>query len=53
MVSAGRLAAVRGARAAGHEPEPTTLAEERLVNPFLRAASGEAFVALRAARDRG
>lgn len=32
-----RLEAVRAARAAGGEPAPTTLAEERAVNPFLRA----------------
>jgi hydroxyacylglutathione hydrolase len=31
-----RLAAARSARAAGLEPGPTTLAEERAVNPFLR-----------------
>jgi hydroxyacylglutathione hydrolase len=33
----GRLEAARAARAAGAEPPPTTLAEERAVNPFLRA----------------
>jgi len=37
--AAGRLAAVRGARAAGIEPEPTELGEERLVNPFLRTGT--------------
>jgi hydroxyacylglutathione hydrolase len=31
-----RLEAARAARAAGAEPPPTTLAEEREVNPFLR-----------------
>lgn len=31
-----RLAAVEAARGAGREPEPSTLAEEREVNPFLR-----------------
>lgn len=31
-----RLDAVRTARTAGEEPAPTTLAEERAVNPFLR-----------------
>ncbi len=31
-----RLEAVRAARAAGAEPAPTTLTEERAVNPFLR-----------------
>jgi hydroxyacylglutathione hydrolase len=47
----GRLAAVRAARAAGVEPEAIGLGEERLVNPFLRAGSDEAFVALRRERD--
>jgi hydroxyacylglutathione hydrolase len=32
----GRLDDVRAARAAGREPAPTTLDEERAVNPFLR-----------------
>jgi hydroxyacylglutathione hydrolase len=32
----GRARAVEAARAAGREPEPTTLAEERALNPFLR-----------------
>lgn len=50
--AAGRLAAVRAARAAGVEPEATDLGEERLVNPFLRAPDPEAFVALRGLRDR-
>jgi len=62
-----RLAAVRSARQAGEEPDAPTLAEERLVNPFLRldrlapalaaqglaaATRGEAFVTLRGLRDR-
>lgn len=62
-----RLAAVRAARAAGREPEPSTLEAERRVNPFLRvgdpairaalaglrpgAPDAEAFVALRRLRD--
>jgi hydroxyacylglutathione hydrolase len=61
-----RLDAVRGARAAGVEPAPTTLAEERALNPFLRAGrlaaalrargidapdAAGAFVALRRLRD--
>jgi hydroxyacylglutathione hydrolase len=50
--AAGRLSAVRAARAAGVEPEATELGEERLVNPFLRAGTEEEFVALRGARDR-
>jgi hydroxyacylglutathione hydrolase len=33
-----RLEAVRAAHAAGEEPAPTRLAEERLVNPFLRTS---------------
>jgi hydroxyacylglutathione hydrolase len=64
---AARLLAVEAARAAGLEPEAPTLAEEREVNPFLRVArlrdalerrgiawatAEEAFVALRALRDR-
>jgi len=62
-----RLEAARAARRAGGEPAPSTLAEERLVNPFLRlerlapalaaqglaaATSREAFVTLRGLRDR-
>jgi hypothetical protein len=34
------------------EPEATELGEEALLNPFLRAGSDEAFVGLRALRDR-
>jgi hydroxyacylglutathione hydrolase len=52
QAAAGRLAAVRAARSAGVEPEPTELGEEVLVNPFLRAPSDEAFLGLRGARDR-
>ena len=36
-----RLEAVRAARTAGAEPTPTTLAEERAVNPFLRTGDRE------------
>jgi hydroxyacylglutathione hydrolase len=50
--AAGRLSAVRAARAAGVEPEATDLGEERLVNPFLRAGGDRDFVELRALRDR-
>ena len=50
-VAAARLEAVRAARAEGREPAAPTLAEERAVNPFLRAADRPAFVALRARRD--
>jgi hydroxyacylglutathione hydrolase len=49
--AARRLEAARARRQAGGEPEPTTLAEERAVNPFLRAADQAAFIALRARRD--
>jgi len=49
--AARRLEAVRAVRGAGEEPAPTTLAEERAVNPFLRAGNPDAFAALRARRD--
>jgi len=49
--AAARLAAVRVDRAAGREPSAPSLAEERAVNPFLRAVDVPAFVALRARRD--
>ena len=52
QAAAGRLAAVRAARAGGVEPEATELGEEALVNPFLRVEGDEPFVALRALRDR-
>lgn len=50
--AAGRLSAVRAAKAARVEPEATELGEERLVNPFLRAGGDLPFVELRALRDR-
>jgi hydroxyacylglutathione hydrolase len=46
-----RLAEARAARAAGAEPAPTTLGEERVVNPFLRA--GDPAVRAAIARRRG
>ena len=46
-----RLELVRTARRAGEEPPPSTLAEERSSNPFLRAGTVEALVALRSRRD--
>jgi hydroxyacylglutathione hydrolase len=49
--AAARLAAARADRASGREPVAPSLAEERAVNPFLRARDEEAFVALRARRD--
>ena len=47
----GRLEQVRAAKRAGEEPPPSTLAEERAANPFLRARTVEEVVALRARRD--
>jgi hydroxyacylglutathione hydrolase len=52
QAAAGRLSAVRAARAAGVEPEATELGEETLVNPFLRAGGDGPFVDLRGRRDR-
>ena len=52
QAAAGRLSAVRAARAAGVEPEATELGEEVLVNPFLRAGGDGPFVELRKRRDR-
>lgn len=52
QAAAGRLAAVRAARAARIEPEATELGEELLVNPFLRAGGDAPFVELRSLRDR-
>ena len=61
-----RLEGVRSARHRGEEPEPTTLAQERAMNPFLRVAAlapalarrgiephdpREAFVAIRRLKD--
>jgi hydroxyacylglutathione hydrolase len=45
--AAARLAEVRLARAGGEEPAPSTLAAERAVNPFLRAAGLRAALAAR------
>jgi hydroxyacylglutathione hydrolase len=47
----GRLQAVRADRAARREPTAPSLAEERAANPFLRAPTRAAFVALRERRD--
>lgn len=46
-----RLEAARAARRAGQEPPPSTLAEERASNPFLRVGRVDELVALRARRD--
>jgi hydroxyacylglutathione hydrolase len=44
--AAQALAAAREAHAAGREPRATRLAQERLANPFLRAATAEVRAAL-------
>ncbi|HEX8486605.1 hydroxyacylglutathione hydrolase [Sphingomonas sp.] len=46
-----RLAEVEAQRAESQPTVPTTIAAERATNPFLRAASVEAFAALRTAKD--
>ncbi len=51
VAASRRLEAVRAARRAGEEPPPSTLAEERASNPFLRLGTVDALVALRARRD--
>jgi len=48
---AERLKAVEAARAAGRPTLPTTLAEERATNPFLRAPSAEILAELRQGKD--
>ena len=48
---AERLAEVVEAREQGRITVPTTVAEERATNPFVRAASVEEFARLRAAKD--
>ena len=49
---ADRLASVVAAREAGQATVPTTIAEERATNPFLRAATADEFAQLRLAKDR-
>jgi hydroxyacylglutathione hydrolase len=49
---AQRLAAVTQLREAGEITLPTTVAEERLTNPFVRAPDAGEFARLRAAKDR-
>ena len=46
-----RLAEIEGIRARGEPTVPTTLAQERATNPFLRAATVAEFAARRAAKD--
>jgi hydroxyacylglutathione hydrolase len=48
---ASRLVAVEAAQRSRREPAPTTLAEERRLNPFLRVGGAQAFVSLSAQRD--
>lgn len=48
---ADRLAQVTALRAAGRITLPTTVAEERATNPFVRAADSKQFAKLRAAKD--
>ena len=47
-----RLAAVQALRDAGRITLPTTVAEERATNPFVRAGNPEEFARLRAEKDR-
>ncbi|WP_294333078.1 hydroxyacylglutathione hydrolase [uncultured Sphingomonas sp.] len=49
--TAARLAAVERLRTAGEATVPTTIAEERATNPFLRASSAEILAERRAAKD--
>ncbi|MBX3560760.1 MAG: hydroxyacylglutathione hydrolase [Sphingomonas sp.] len=46
-----RMAKVEAARAAGEPTVPTTIADERATNPFMRAGSVEELAARRAAKD--
>lgn len=48
---AARLAKVEALRAEGKMTVPTTVAEERATNPFVRARDVETFAALRKAKD--
>ncbi len=48
---ASRLADVAAMRAAGTITVPSTIAEERATNPFVRAQNWQAFAALRSAKD--
>ena len=49
---AARVAQVDRLRAAGEPTVPTTIADERATNPFLRASSAEELGRLRAAKDQ-
>jgi hydroxyacylglutathione hydrolase len=48
---ADRMALVEAARAAGEPTVPTTIADERATNPFMRAATVEIFAELRRGKD--
>jgi len=48
---AERLLKVQALREAGHITLPTSVAEERATNPFVRATDWQAFARLRAAKD--
>ncbi|UAK24582.1 hydroxyacylglutathione hydrolase [Sphingomonas nostoxanthinifaciens] len=48
---AARLAAVEAARSRGEATVPTTIADERATNPFMRAGSAEELGRRRAAKD--
>ena len=48
---AARLAEVEALRSAGKTTVPTTVAEERATNPFVRASDVETFAHLRTAKD--
>ena len=49
--TAARLAEVKALREAGRITLPTTVAQERETNPFVRATDWHEFAALRAAKD--
>lgn len=51
LVLAERAAAIDAARAGGRPTVPTSIGVERATNPFVRAASVEAFARLRSAKD--
>jgi hydroxyacylglutathione hydrolase len=48
---ADRVAAVKALRDKGEITLPTTVAEERATNPFVRASTVEQFARLRAEKD--
>jgi hydroxyacylglutathione hydrolase len=48
-----RMASVDAMRAAGEPTVPTTIAQERATNPFMRAASVDQLAERRTAKDAG